>query len=92
MVRKEGAIDLGVEKGSREYFDLVASKWDEMRRSFFSEEVREGAYRAAGLVPGRVAADIGCGTGFITEGLLEKGMKVIAVDSHLPCLLNFFRS
>lgn len=86
MVRKEGAIDLGVEKGSREYFDLVASKWDEMRRSFFSEEVRKGAYRAAGLVPGRVAADIGCGTGFITEGLLEKGMKVIAVDQS-PAML-----
>lgn len=42
MVRKEGAIDLGVEKGSREYFDRVASKWDEIRRSFFIEEVREG--------------------------------------------------
>jgi len=55
------------EPGSREYFDRVASKWNEMRRSFYTEEVREAAYRKAGLVPGKTAADIGCGTGFITE-------------------------
>ena len=78
---------MNCEKGSRKYFDRVASKWDEMRRSFFSEDVREGAYRAAGLVPGRTAADIGCGTGFITEGLLEKGLKVIAVDQS-PAMLD----
>lgn len=79
------------EPGSREYFDRVASKWDEMRRSFFTEEVREGAYRAAGVVSGKIAADIGCGTGFITEGLLEKGFKVIAVDQS-PAMLDELRS
>ena len=29
---------------------------------------------------GKIAADIGAGTGFITEGLIRKGLKVIAVD------------
>lgn len=79
------------EPGSREYFDRVASRWNEMRRSFFTEEVREGVYRAAGIVPGKTAADIGCGTGFITEGLLEKGLKVIAVDQS-PAMLDELRS
>ena len=79
------------EPGSREYFDRVASKWNEMRRSFYTEEVREAAYRKAGLVSGKTAADIGCGTGFITEGLLDKGLKVIAVDQS-PAMLDEIRS
>lgn len=66
--------------GNREYFDHVAREWDGMRRGFFSERVREAAFAAAGLRPGGLAADVGAGTGFITEGLLQKGLRVIAVD------------
>ena len=29
---------------------------------------------------GKLAADIGAGSGFVTEGLLERGLRVIAVD------------
>ena len=31
-------------------------------------------------VAGKLAADIGAGSGFVTEGLLERGLRVIAVD------------
>lgn len=65
---------------SKEYFDRVASQWDTMREVFFSEAVREKAFAAAGIEPGKVAADIGAGTGFITEGLVKSGLTVIAVD------------
>ena len=65
---------------SNDYFDQVADRWDEMRSGFFSEKVRESAYEAAGLKIGRWAADIGAGTGFITEGLVREGLHVIAVD------------
>lgn len=65
---------------SKKYFDDVAHQWDKMRESFFSEEVREKAFAIAGVQEGKVAADIGAGTGFITEGLIRKGIKVIAVD------------
>ncbi len=65
---------------SKKYFDEVAHKWDEMRKSFFSEEVREKAFSVAGVKAGETAADIGAGTGFITEGLIHKCLKVIAVD------------
>ena len=65
---------------NRDYFDQVARQWDEMRKSFFSEVVREKALSVAGVEKGRIAADIGAGTGFITEGLLRKGLQVIAVD------------
>ena len=65
---------------SRKYFNEVAGRWDTMRSSFFSEAVREKAYSAAGVEPGKLAADIGAGTGFITEGLLQRGLRVIVVD------------
>jgi len=65
---------------STEYFNGVASRWDELRTSFFPDTVREKAFSLAQLRPGGVAADIGAGTGFMTEGLLRLGLKVIAID------------
>jgi ubiquinone/menaquinone biosynthesis C-methylase UbiE len=65
---------------SKKYFDRVALQWDDMRKSFFSESIREKAFSVAGIQPGKAAADIGAGTGFMTEGLIREGMKVIAVD------------
>ncbi|MFO1432642.1 MAG: class I SAM-dependent methyltransferase [Candidatus Competibacteraceae bacterium] len=65
---------------SNAYFDAVASAWDQMRSRFFSPVVREKALTVAALKPGAWAGDIGAGTGFITEGLLAHGVKVIAVD------------
>ena len=65
---------------SKAYFEAVATQWDEMREGFFSEEVREAAYRTAGVVAGQYAADIGAGTGFMTQGLLARKLTVIAVD------------
>ncbi len=65
---------------SKAYFDAVASEWDRMRGSFFSPTVRDKALTVAPLEPGAWAGDIGAGTGFLTEGLLARGVKVIAVD------------
>lgn len=64
----------------KHYFDEVARQWDRMRESLFSDRVRGRAFSIANIQSGKVAADIGCGTGFITEGLIRKGLKVIAVD------------
>lgn len=65
---------------SKVYFRDVADKWDTMRQGFFSEAVRDKAYSLADIKAGELAADIGAGTGFITEGLVQKGLRVIAVD------------
>lgn len=67
-------------KQSKDYFDEVSSNWDNMRNNFFSNDVRQVAYKTANVEAGKIAADIGAGTGFITEGLIEKNIKVIAVD------------
>jgi ubiquinone/menaquinone biosynthesis C-methylase UbiE len=65
---------------SKSYFNEIAGQWDDMRKDFFSEKVREKAFAVADLKPGKIAADIGAGTGFITGGLLLNGLSVIAVD------------
>jgi ubiquinone/menaquinone biosynthesis C-methylase UbiE len=65
---------------SKSYFDNVSGDWDRMRQQFFPEAVREKAYEMAGAKAGMTAADIGAGTGFVTEGLLALGLSVAAVD------------
>ena len=65
---------------TREYFDNVAGKWDEMRRQFFGDGVRRAAIAAAGVQPGMTVADIGTGTGFLAEAALDAGARVIGVD------------
>ena len=76
---------------SKKYFDEVAHEWDKMRESFFSEAVREKAFSIAGVEKGRIAADIGAGTGFITEGLIHEGLYVIAVDQSEAMLAEMRR-
>lgn len=68
------------ETNSKVYFDKVAPKWDRMRHSFFPDALRDKALSVANVQPGKLAADLGAGTGFVTEGLLAKGLRVIAVD------------
>jgi len=70
----------------QEYFDTVAPAWDVMRQSFYSEAVRDAALSAARIEPGQTALDLGAGTGFITEALLQAGLNVIAVDQSVAML------
>jgi ubiquinone/menaquinone biosynthesis C-methylase UbiE len=65
---------------SKKYFNEVAGQWDNMRETFFSNNVRQAAIKAAAINPVPIAADIGAGTGFITKELVRRGIKVIAVD------------
>jgi ubiquinone/menaquinone biosynthesis C-methylase UbiE len=71
---------------SKKYFDEVAHRWDDMQQSFFSESVRQKAFSVARVKAGKIAADLGAGSGFITEGLIGKGLKVIAVDQSAEML------
>ncbi len=75
---------------SRDYFAQVAGDWDQLRAGFFSEAVREAALALAGVRTGshfgQTAADLGAGTGFVTEALLRAGLSVAAVDQSAPML------
>lgn len=48
---------------------------------FYSVQVRDEAVMKVKADPGKTVVDIGAGEGFITEGLLNAGCSVIAVDS-----------
>jgi ubiquinone/menaquinone biosynthesis C-methylase UbiE len=65
---------------TKTYFDQVAPQWETMRQSFFTEKVCDKALALARVEAGKIAADIGAGTGFITMGLVQAGLQVIAVD------------
>lgn len=67
-------------ESSREYFDAIGARWESMREGFFTPAVRDAALRCAAVEAGRLAADVGAGTGFVTEALLARGVGVIAVD------------
>ncbi len=71
---------------TRQYFDKVAHQWDDMRRTFFGEGVREAAIRAADIRPGLIVADVGTGTGFLAEAALAAGARVIGIDSSAGML------
>ena len=66
---------------TREYFDEISGKWEEMRQAFFGDGVRRAAVAAAGVRPGTVVADVGTGAGFIAEAALDAGARVIGIDN-----------
>ena len=73
---------------SKAYFAEVATRWDTLRAGFFSEHVREVAYATAAIQQGNTAADIGAGTGFMTEGLVERGYASSLWISLRRCSTN----
>lgn len=75
---------------SKDYFDNMADKWEDMRQVFFSEAVREAAIDAAmRLYPKTdqaTALDVGAGSGFVSRGLAKRNLRVIAVDQSQAML------
>lgn len=71
---------------SKTYFDTVSNEWDSMRQSFFSNRIREKMCETAEVQAGETAADVGAGTGFITEELIRRGLRVTAIDQSQEML------
>ena len=65
---------------STEYFAEVAGEWDEIRSGFFTEAMRDAAIQRANLSPGTAVADVGTGTGFMIQGLLEQAVELVGFD------------
>ena len=65
---------------SAPYFEKVAGQWDDLRKGYFTEAVREAAIQKAYLHPDMTVADVGAGTGFITAGLAPLIKHVHVLD------------
>lgn len=62
-----------------------------MKEDIFSNEsVRDEAVMKVKTEFGKTAADIGVGRGFMTEGLLNAGLKVVATDSS-PEMVEYLK-
>lgn len=72
-----GAEGAGGRRG--EVFDAVAEAYDRERPGYPTELI-DAACTIAALGPGSPVLEIGCGTGKLTEALLEHGLVVDAVD------------
>lgn len=68
----------------------IPAEWDSRREDFFSEHIRDEAIIQLKTISGRTAADIGSGSGFMSEGLLDAGLKVTALDSS-PEMIKFLK-
>ena len=62
-----------------ELFDDVAEAYDEARRGYPPQLV-DAALEQGGLAAGARVVEVGCGTGKLTEALVERGLRVDAVD------------
>ena len=60
-------------------FEGVAEEYDRVR-SDYPAEIVDAACAIAGLEPGSPVLEIGCGTGKLTEALVERSLHVEAVD------------
>ena len=75
---------------SRDYFAGVANEWDQLRRGFFTEAMRDAAIQKAGLPQDATVADVGTGTGFILQGLVGKASSLVGFDES-PEMLEVAR-
>lgn len=72
--------------GSKKYFDEIASNWNKMRSEYFKDEVRDRILKELDI-ENKVVADLGCGTGFISLGLIKKNPSIIfSVDQSTNML------
>ncbi len=62
-----------------DFFDRVAGEWDKIAGDFATGQARHRAVLHL-LPPEFVVADLGCGTGYVTEALLGACGRVICVD------------
>jgi excisionase family DNA binding protein len=78
------------EEASRAYFTELAPVYDEMRKGFYGEALRELLIARFPPQSDFDVADIGAGTGYLAKGLAQHAKKVWAVDAS-PAMLAVAR-
>ena len=68
--------------GARRYgmvFDEIAGEYDRNRPAY-TDELIDQACRVAGIQAGTEVLEIGCGTGQLTRSLIDRGLRVTAIE------------
>lgn len=70
---------------SLQYFDSIAKEWNVIRSEYFEERLK---YKLLSLqnIKGKIAADLGCGTGFVSLALAKEASIVFSVDQSVNML------
>lgn len=64
---------------STDYFDSIAKNWNVIREEYFDEKLRSIVIGEE-EIEGKICADLGCGTGFISLSIATKAQLVFALD------------
>ncbi len=70
----------------KEFFARVAADWDQIHRTFYSEDVIEALAEPCDLHRGSSVVDVGTGTGFVAGGLASRVARVVGTDSSSAML------
>lgn len=62
------------------YFDSIAPKWNVIRSEYFEEKLKYIALSKFDIKD-KICADLGCGTGFISQSLSLEAKIVFSIDS-----------
>lgn len=65
---------------SVEYFNSIANQWNVIREEYFEEKLKYIALSQFDI-KGKICADLGCGTGFISLALLQEAKIVFSIDN-----------
>ncbi len=76
---------------SKQYFEDVSTQWDTMGDNFFGNAPRKRIYNEMSLRPGMHIADIGTGSGYLIEGLINESVELIAIDQS-PAMLEVLKA
>lgn len=71
---------------SKGYFDNISNEWDSIREDYFSDSIRKTICDIAQVKVGETAVDMGAGTGFITQELVKRKLRVFAIDQSQEML------
>ncbi|ORX23733.1 SAM-dependent methyltransferase [Thermoanaerobacterium sp. PSU-2] len=65
-----------------EYFDSIAGEWDEIRKKYFDDDIRNIAIERSNIKNkgGLIVADIGTGSGFMALELSKYAREVVGID------------
>jgi len=76
---------------SAAYFNEIAEDWNKIRKEYFKDELRNKVISTIDI-EGKVCADLGCGTGFISLELSKKAEIVFSIDNSTNMLHELKKS